>query len=285
MSNEEIVKLIQDGVDVQKNMETLYNQNEKFIISVIKRKHYGYICNRMNKRKRKLDRIDEKEKNYSVGVIEYNELLQEAYIGLVKAVEGYNPEAGASFLTYFEYWIIQMIKRFLDNCGETIRVPVHMQAKISAYNKTLALYLSRFGREPTKEEFATCLRMTVKEVEKLEDFMFRKNVTSLDIPILTAENEEVSLSEVIQDDTNVEQQVIEDIAAEKIKGETWAVVSQAVNQRMLKVLKYRYKDGLTLEQTGDKMGVSREVVRNLENNVFRRLKSNSKTKRLMELIA
>lgn len=268
MSNEELAKLIQSGIDVQKNMEKLYVENIGFISDIVKR--FLFAC----------------RAPYGCDpIIDRQELMNEAYFGIVKAVEGFDADAGASFITYAKYWISQAIRRFLDNCGRVIRIPVHTQAKIYAYNKTSSAFLNEFGRKPTKEEFAICIRMTVKEVEKLEQFMFIKSVTSLDAPLSTDEGEECFIGDNIPSGIDIQQEVIDDMVTEQLTGELWNVISNVVNQNMLKVLKYRFVNRLTLEQTAERMHINREAVRNLENNALRRLRNNHKTKDLLELIA
>lgn len=268
MTNEELVALIQNGIDVNENIEKLYTQNIGFISNIVGKFRFAFSAH---------PGCD--------SIIDRQELMNEAYFGIVKAVEGFNADAGVSFITYAKYWISLAIRRFLDNCGRTMRIPVHIQEKIYAYNKTSSSYLYKFGREPTKEELAICLRMTVKEVEKLEEFMFRKNVTSLDAPVLTAEGEEINIGDSIQDHSvNVEEQVIDNVIKKKITGETWAVISQVVNQKMLRVLKYRFEQGLTLQETADKMKINWEAVRNLEAKALRKLRHNPMTKDLMELL-
>ncbi len=110
MSNEELVQQIQQGIDIKGNMEQLYIQNKGLIYATIKR--YRYAC----------------QSDYnSLPIIEMDELMNEAYFGLVKAVENYNPNQGILFMSYAPNWIRQAVKRYLDNCGRTIRVPVHTQ--------------------------------------------------------------------------------------------------------------------------------------------------------------
>lgn len=268
MTNEELVQLIQNGIDVQKNMEKLYVQNIGLIYSIVRKYRFTYRA------------------PYGCDpIIDRQELMNEAYFGLVNAVEGFKPNKDTSFVTYAKYWISQAIRRYLENCGRVIRIPVHTQAKIYAYNKTLEFYLSKFLREPTKEELAICIGMTVKEVEKLEEFMFRKNVASLDEPISNTEGDEVEIGDSIPDQSiNVEEQAIDNVVSDRITGETWTVISQSVNQKMLRVLKYRFERGLTLQETADKMKINRETVRNIESKALRKLSHNPRTKDLMDLL-
>lgn len=268
MTNEELVLCIKKGIDVKKNMELLYLQNEKIIASIVWKYHYifkaPYNCD---------------------AIIQKEELMQEGFIGLIKAVERYNPDTDSSFLTYANYWIHQTIKRFIENCGQTVRVPIHTQQKVYKYNQVLRHYGFTYGRDPTVYELSYYLSMTVREVEKLQKYMYRQNVISLDSP-LTEDfgDDELILKDTIPDETDVEKKVIDEIVKDQITGEIWSIISKVVNQKMIKVLKYRFEQGLTLQETADKMKISQDAVRNIENKAMRRLRNDPKTKKLMELL-
>jgi RNA polymerase primary sigma factor len=129
MSNEELVKLIQQGTDPVGNMEQLYIQNKGLIFAVVKK--YRYAC----------------QADYnSTPIIEEDELMHEAYFGLVRAVESYDLSQRVLFMTYATSWIRQDVKRYLNNFGRVIRVPVHTQEKVYKYNQVTAYYLKNFNR-------------------------------------------------------------------------------------------------------------------------------------------
>jgi RNA polymerase primary sigma factor len=269
MLNEELVIQIQNGVDPNKCLEQLYFQNEKFIWSIVW----------------KYRRVFEAPYGCDA-VIEKEELMNEAYFGLVKAAYGFEPAAGNTFLTYAAFWIRQAIQRFIENSGEVVRVPIHIQQKIYQYNQVSRHYLFKFGREPSINELATCLYMTIKQVDKLQQFMVQRSVLSLDVPISDEADSEETYIDTVANNVNIEQKVIDSMAAEQIQNELWGVVEKVLkNDTMIEILRYRHVEGLSLEQTGERLGMQRESVRNLENKALRRLKSNSKTKRLYELVA
>jgi RNA polymerase primary sigma factor len=272
MSNEKIVELLQAGINQRDNMQLLYEQNIGFIRSIVKR--YSYVCHVKNP--------------YSeTSVIEFDELLQEAFIGLCNAVKGYDASKGCKFLTYATWWIQQAISRFLENSGGVVRVPVHLQQKIYKYNQVTRHYISEYSREPSLQEYADWLCILVKEVVKLQQFMFRKEVLSLDAP-LTADGEDSDLSiadSVADESANVEEQVIDEIVSEEVS-EIWTEVKRVLkNPIMVDIILYRYKDDLTLDAIANKLGVSAETVRHNEHKALRRLRSDSKTKRLFRMIA
>ncbi|MDF2544332.1 MAG: polymerase, sigma 70 subunit, RpoD subfamily [Herbinix sp.] len=122
MSNEELVERIQHGINVQENLELLYTQNKGFIFNVCRM--YRYAC----------------RSDYNgTPIIEMDELMNEAYFGLVEAAKRFDPDQWNTFLTYAEHWIRRAVKRFLDNSGQVIRVPVHMQEKVYKCNQ-ITLY-------------------------------------------------------------------------------------------------------------------------------------------------
>jgi RNA polymerase primary sigma factor len=280
MSNEEIVKLIQSGINTTDNMEILYMQNEGFIVSVAK--HFSYICHIEHRHKR-VNNNKQVDRKGPVSVIEFEELMNEAYFGLYEAVNRYDANQGVLFLTYAAHWIRQAVKRYLENSGQVIRVPVHMQQKIYQYNKVSGYFLREHGRIPTVNEFADYLGLTAKEVISLESFMFQKNVQSLDTPLTGLEDEELSIGDSVPGEGNTEQEVIEKLSSEELHTELWDIVDTVLkNETMQEVVRLRFIGSLTLAQTGERLRISPETVKNLENKAIKRLRRNSRTKHLME---
>ena len=126
MTNEELVALIQAGDHVQDNMGLLYQQNRRFITGIAL--------------------------PFSSSV-ELDDLMQEAYFGLEKAVSKYDPTLGYAFLTYAENHIRLSIQRYCQNCGRLKRVPVHVLEQISKYQKFRSDFQAVVGDEPTDEEY------------------------------------------------------------------------------------------------------------------------------------
>lgn len=144
MTNEELVALIQAGVDVQSNMGQLWTQNRKFIIKIAL--PYSKSC-------------------------ELEDLIQEAYFGLEKAVEKYDTEKGFQFLTYAEHWIRQEIHRYCQNSGRLKRVPVHWIEQISKYQKFRSDYQAITGSEPVDEEYCIFLNISPNKLKELRGYM------------------------------------------------------------------------------------------------------------------
>ena len=138
--NEELVFKIQSGEDVQSNMLKLWQQNR----GMIERLANDY------------SKVEERE-----------DLKQEAYFGLCRAVESYAPDKGSSFLTWAIYWIRQSMQRYCQNNG-TIRIPVHSQEDLRQYKKLQNLFYLHVGRLPNTREYCYYLGCSVKTLESLQ---------------------------------------------------------------------------------------------------------------------
>lgn len=268
MTNEELVQLIKQGIDSPENMGLLYMQNKGMIYAVVKK--YRYAC----------------QSDYNgTPIIELDELMHEAYFGLVKAIESYDASQGVLFMSYAIYWIRQAVKRYLDDSGKVIRVPVHTQEKIYRYNQITAHFLQHFNREPSLHEYAYYLRESPKAVEQLQRFMFRNKVKSLEAPVPGGEGEHISLADTINSDMDLEEEVLERVSKEQLQRELWDIVGIVLkDNRMTSVLRYRFVELLSLRETGERMGITIEAVRQLEYKALRRLRSNSKTKQLIKYL-
>jgi RNA polymerase primary sigma factor len=268
MSNEELVKLIKQGINVSYHMEQLYIQNKGLIFSAIKK--YRYAC---------------QADHNSTPIIEMDELMNEAYFGLVKAVESYDESQGILFMSYAPCWIRQVVKRYLDNCGRVVRVPIHRQAEIYKYNQVRARFLQNINREPSIQEYAYYLGVSPKVVEDLQRYMFQDKIQSLDFALPGNDNEDLTAADSVASDIDLEGEVVERISQKQLKNELWDMVAQVLkHDDMVGVLRYRFIDRLTLEETGERLGLTRERVRQYENNALRRLRCNSKSKKLISYL-
>ena len=260
MSNEEIVKLIQHGISPKENMAQLYQQN----IGII-RKIAGKYAH----------------------TVEFEDLVQEAYFGIHKAVEMFDPNQGVKFLTYAIPWIRQAMKRYVECAGGFIKVSAHMQGLVYRYNQIQCHFLGKYGREATREEIADILYLRVKDIVRLEKFMFRTSEPlSLDGPFLSAsEDNDLTVSDTIAGTLNIEDQVIEQIISEELQG-IWTEIARVLkNSTMLDIILYRFRDDLTLVEAAARLEIDRETARQLEQKSLRRLRSDSRTKRLFSMIA
>jgi len=190
------------------------------------------------------------------------DLISEGNIGLMKAVERFDPAKGGKLSTYGSWWIKQSIKRALANQSKTIRLPVHLVDKISRMRRTAMKLQEIFGREPTDEELADELGMSVTRVAQMRTAAIRP--ASLDAPI--GDDESNSFAEVVQDEAantpyeQLEEKTVTGMLQEMVK---------TLDERESTILRYRFGlDGgseKTLEEVGERFGVTRERVRQIQN--------------------
>ncbi len=197
------------------------------------------------------------------------DLINEGNIGLMKAVERFDPAKGGKLSTYSSWWIKQSIRRALANQGKTIRLPVHVADKIYHLRLAELRLQETLGREPTEEELAQELNTTPKKVAALRSAAIRP--ASLDAPL--GDEDSSRLGEVVPDESSPN-------PAEVLERRTTAAkVLELVNrlpEREASILRFRF--GLhggpekTLEEVGRKFGVTRERVRQLQNLALHKLR-------------
>ena len=197
------------------------------------------------------------------------DLISEGNIGLMKAVERFDPAKGGKLSTYGSWWIKQSIKRALANQSKTIRLPVHLVDKISKMRRAAMKLQEIYSREPTDEELADELGMTPARVSLLRSAAIRP--ASLDAPI--GDEESNSYSEIVQDENayspyeQLEEKTITSMLQEMV---------ETLEPRESMILRYRFGlDGgseKTLEDVGVKFGVTRERVRQIQNIALRKLR-------------
>ena len=198
------------------------------------------------------------------------DLINEGNIGLMKAVERFDPSKGGKLSTYGAGWIKQSIKRALANQSKTIRLPVHLVDKISKMRRVAMKLQELFGREPTDEELAEEMGMTASRVAQMRTAAIRP--ASLDAPI-GDDDDSNSFSEVVQDENahtpyeRLEDKTVSSMLQEMVK---------TLPPREATILIFRFGlDGgseRTLEQVGEKFGVTRERVRQIQNIALRKLR-------------
>ena len=197
------------------------------------------------------------------------DLISEGNIGLMKAVERFDPAKGGKLSTYGSWWIKQSIKRALANQSKTIRLPVHLVDKISKMRRVAMRLQEELGREPTDEELGAEIGLTSTRVSQMRLAAVRP--ASLDAPI--GDEDSNTFSEVVQDenaDTPYEQ--LED---KTVTGMLQDMV-KTLDPREATILRFRFGlDGgteKTLEEVGEKFNVTRERVRQIQNIALRKLR-------------
>lgn len=197
------------------------------------------------------------------------DLISEGNIGLMKAVERFDPSKGGKLSTYGSWWIKQSIKRALANQSKTIRLPVHLVDKISKMRRAGLRLQEELGREPTDEELAEELELTPARVRLMRRASIRP--TSLDSPI--GDDDSNNFSEIVQDESAATP--YEDLEEKTVTNMLREMVT-TLDPREETILRYRYGlDGgpeRTLEEVGQKFGVTRERIRQIQNIALRKLR-------------
>ena len=200
--------------------------------------------------------------DYSGYGLPLSDLISEGNIGLMKAVERFDPEKGGKLSTYAAWWIKQSIKRALANQSKTIRLPVHMVDKIAKMRRISSMLGEALGRDPTDEELAEELGLPRRKLAMLKQASQRP--TSLDAPI--NDGESTQYGEIIGDEAA--DNPLESLADKNMHGELDDLLS-VLDKRERRIIDERFglngKKPLTLEEVGREFGVTRERIRQLQN--------------------
>ncbi len=249
-NKEEINKLIveaQNGNVEARN--TIVNNYVRFVISIAKR--------------------------YKTNSVTLDDLIQEGNIGIIRAIQRFNPSLGYSFSTYAYYWVRQSITRYIADFGRTVRVPVHVHELLYKIDRLKAKAYKETGKELSIDEIAKIMNLSDEQKTRL--FANTREVVSLNSPIQTDDGSKGSFEDVIPgENTNPEE-----IAFGGIDKELLYTLLDKLDSRSRNILYLRngFYNGriYTLEEIGMKYNLTRERIRQIEAKAMRQLKRLSTT--------
>lgn len=207
-------------------------------------------------------------KRYGNLGVPLSDLIEEGNLGLMRAVQKFNPSRGYRFSTYAAWWIKQFVLRAIANQGKTIRIPVYMADILSKYRKVNERLAQQLGRKPEAQEIARAMRLPLKKVEGLEELTAVP--ASLDAPI--GDEGTAQFMDLVENAgaTSSQDKLTEFLTHEKVADLLDRLTDR---ERAILTLRYGLQDGVTytLGETAKQLGLTRERVRQIQGTVERKL--------------
>lgn len=218
-------------------------------------------------------------KKFQGNGISFLDLIQEGNIGLIAAIDKFDTSLGYRFSTYAYYWIKTTISRAVNQQNRSIRIPVYMVEKLSKYKKIEQELSQKYNREPTENEIAEKMDVSVKEIRELKEYL--SDTISLDAPI--GEDKEDSFGSFVEDSSNgnpADNYEKEDMSKILLK------VLDTLPEREAGILKMRfgigYSSPLTLEEVGKRYSLTRERVRQIESSALKKMRNPIRANKLRD---
>ncbi len=252
MTNEELVAEIKAGKDVKENLEWLWRQNK------------GFVAKKVNK-----------YRFYA----EFEDLMQEGYLGLCYAVEKYDSWQGALFITFASYCLDTVLSRYISK-QNTIRLPLGEYALVMKYDRVVNRVYACTGRKPTREEMKEHLGVGDAALKKIERNHCILHTASLDGA--QSEDEDFALEDVIADKNNDIERAERGMYIDALKETIWKTVDTLPTEQR-EIIHQRYEQGMSYKEIEEKTGTDRGKVWRIENNAFRTLRSGRNGKVLRAL--
>ena len=251
ISNEELVYNIQIGRNVLQNMDMLWQQNQ------------GLVCKTARK--------------YSDSFhVEFDDLVQEAFLGLYEAAKRYDPDKGSSFFGYAERWIKCKMRRFCQN-DSSIRIPAWMSENVRKYERYIDSFFQDKGREPSDAEISDYLGISGKKLDEVRKASRMRQIESLDRP--AGDDSDNVIGDLLSNGSDMEGDVLDSVELAEIQKNLWPVVDE-LPELQRNVLKLRYLHGTTIQAAGEALGISYGKARTTEQDALRALRRPSRRRRL-----
>jgi len=255
MSNEQLVIMIKAGEDVNENMLQLYQQAENYIYSIVKRY-------------RAFEDTDD--------------LMQEGFLALYDAVDGYDPDAGNKFLTYASWHIRQRMQRYIVDKGSCLRIPAGKIEKLQRYKKFCNRFMVECGHQPTDQEAVGHLGWTADQVMDIKMLAITSEVGSLDCPLTgTDGGEGGTIGDLIAGPELTEGEVIDRMQQEQARAALWSTV-ESLQDTQAQTIKHRFGQNMTLGDVGRLMGIGVAAVEQNQRSALRALRGKPSIRRIAE---
>lgn len=249
MDNEQLVSLIRNGEDVTENMLQLWQNNQRFVKMLAVKFTYG---------------------------AELEDLIQEGYIALYEAVRHYDISSGVPFINYAAFWIKHVFRRYIENCGGTVRIPPHVQESIKKYKRIANEYRKYYGRDASDREMRAFLGVSEEKLTQIKKAAQMGQIRSLSEPI--GDEDDHTLADTVASNEDMEEDVIRKLDMETMQRELWIAVD-SLPEIQSAVVRHRYQKGNTLKETGEKLGLTYSQASDAKNKAMRALRMPGKSRK------